>query len=74
MSKTEKHQKDSRRGEITYRINSHTCQRRSEGSNKPYVHQDLETPKTLNRIMFESLLCRFSSVQSLSRVQLFATP
>ena len=45
-----------------------------EGSNTPYVHQDLETPERLNRTMSENLLCRFSSVQSLSRVRLFATP
>ena len=30
----EKPQKDSRRGEIAFRIKPHTCQRRSEGSNK----------------------------------------
>ena len=30
----EKHQKDSSRGEITFRIKAHTCQRCSEGSNK----------------------------------------
>ena len=30
--------------DLTFRIKPHTCQRHSEGSNKPCVHQDPETP------------------------------
>ena len=42
----EKPQQDSRRGEITFRIKHHICQRNSEDSNKPCVHQEPETPRT----------------------------
>ena len=34
-------------GEVTFRIKPHTCQRCLEGSNKPCVHQDPETPQGL---------------------------
>ena len=44
-----KPQKDSRRGEITFRIKLHTYQRHSEGSNKPCVHQDPKTPQRLSQ-------------------------
>ena len=44
-----KPQKDSRRGKITFRIKPYTCQRHFEGSNKPCVHQDPETPQTLSQ-------------------------
>ena len=42
----EKTQQDGRRGEIAFRIKPHTCQRHSEGSNKPSAHQDPGTPQT----------------------------
>ena len=45
----EKPQKDGRRGEITFRIKPHTRQRCSEGSNKPCMHQDPDTPKRLSQ-------------------------
>ena len=32
-----------------FRIKPHTCQRCSEGSNKPCAHQDLETPQRLRQ-------------------------
>ena len=32
-----------------FRIKPHTCQRHSEGSNKPCVHQDPETPQRLRQ-------------------------
>ena len=37
----EKPQKDGRRGEITFRIKRHTCQRRSESSNRTLCAPDL---------------------------------
>ena len=37
------------RGEITFRIKSLTCQRRSEGSNKPCAYQDPEIPQRLRQ-------------------------
>ena len=40
----EKPQQDGRRGGVTFRIKPRTNQRRSEGSNKPCMHQDPETP------------------------------
>ena len=40
----EKPQKDGRRAEIAFRIKPRTQQRCSEGSNKPWVHQDQKTP------------------------------
>ena len=43
----EKPQKDSRRGKFTFRIKPHSCQRCSEGSHKPCMHQDPETPQRL---------------------------
>ena len=43
----EKSQQDGSRGEIMFRLESHTCHRCSEGWNKPYVHQDSETPQRL---------------------------
>ena len=42
----EKPQQDSRRGEITFRIKHNTCQRHSDGSNKPCAQQEPETPQT----------------------------
>ena len=42
-------QQDGRRGKITFRIKPHTCQRCSEGSNKPWVHQNPETPQRLRQ-------------------------
>ena len=45
----EKPQQDDRRGETAFRIKPHTCQRCSEGSNKPCVHQDPETPQRLRQ-------------------------
>ena len=45
----EKAQKDCWRGKITFRIKPYTRQRRSEGSNKPCVHQDPETPQRLSQ-------------------------
>ena len=43
----EKPQQDGRRGEFVFKIKSHSLQRCSEGSNKPWVHQD---PGTLQRL------------------------
>ena len=45
----EKPQQDCRKGKITFRIKPHTCQRHSEGSNKPCVHQNPETPQRLRQ-------------------------
>ena len=45
----EEPQQDSRRGEIAFRIKLHPHQRRSEGSSKPCVHQDPETPQRLRQ-------------------------
>ena len=45
----EKPQEDGRRDEIRFRIKPHTRQRHSEGSNKPCVHQDPETPQRLSQ-------------------------
>ena len=45
----EKPQQDGRRGEITFRIKPLTCQRCSEGWNKPCAHQDPETPQRLRQ-------------------------
>ena len=45
----EKPQQDGRRGEIAFRIESHTHQGYSEGSNKSWVHQDPETPQRLRQ-------------------------
>ena len=45
----EKPQKDSRRGEITFRIKPHTHQRHSKGSIKPCAHQDPEFPQRLSQ-------------------------
>ena len=44
--RAEKSQQDSRRGKIVFRNKPHT---RSEGSNKPCAHQDLETPQRLRQ-------------------------
>ena len=56
----EKPQQGGRRGEFTFRIKPHSCQRRSEGSNKSYAHQDLGTPQRL-RTVSERLLWRHGS-------------
>ena len=45
----EKPQQDGKRGKIAFRIKPHTCQRRSEVSNKPSAHQDPETPQRLRQ-------------------------
>ena len=45
----EKPQQDSRRGKFTFRIKPHSHQRRSKGSNKPWTHQDPETPRRLSQ-------------------------
>ena len=45
----EKPQQDGRMGKISFRIKPHTRQRLSEGSNKPYVHQDPETSQRLRQ-------------------------
>ena len=45
----EKTQQDGRRGKITFRIKPQTHQRCSEGSNKPCVHQDPQTPQRLSQ-------------------------
>ena len=44
-----KPQQDGRRGDTTFRIIPHICQRCSEGSNKPCVNQDQETPQRLSQ-------------------------
>ena len=41
----EKPQQDGGRGKLRFRIKPHTCQRLSEGSNRPRAHQDPETPR-----------------------------
>ena len=43
---------DGRREEITFRIKPHNRQRCSEGSNKPCVQQDPETPQRLSQHCF----------------------
>ena len=63
-----KPQKDGRKGEITFRIKSHTPQCCSEGSNKPYAYQDPETPQRL-RTVFECLLWRYRSAVACRRGQ-----
>ena len=45
----EKPPQNDRRGKITFRIKPLTCQRHSEGSNIPCVHQDPETPQRLRQ-------------------------
>ena len=45
--RVEEPQQDSRRGEFAFRIKPHSRQRCLEGSNKPCVHQDPETPQRL---------------------------
>ena len=55
-------QQDGRRGEIEFRIKPLTCQRCSEGSNKPCVHQDPETSQTLRQLCL-SVSCRGSGQQ-----------
>ena len=42
-------QQDGMRGKIAFRIKPHTFQRCSEGSNKPCVHQDPESPQRLRQ-------------------------
>ena len=44
----EKPQQDGSRGKIMFRIKPNTHQRHSEGSNKPWGHQDPETPQIVN--------------------------
>ena len=44
-----KPQQDGRRGKIAFRIKPHSCQRLSEGWNKPCAHQDPETPQRLRQ-------------------------
>ena len=45
----EKPQQDGKRGKIAFRTKPHSCQRCSEGSNKPCAHQDPETPQRLRQ-------------------------
>ena len=45
----EKPQQDGSRGKITFRIKPHTCQIRSNGSNKPHAHQGPKTPQRLSQ-------------------------
>ena len=40
-----------------FRIKPHTRQRRSEGSDKPCVHQDPETPQRLSQNCVLSVSC-----------------
>ena len=47
--KAEKPQQNGRRDKIAFRIKPHTCQRCSEGSNKPCEHQDPGTPQRLRQ-------------------------
>ena len=47
--RSEKLQQDGRRGECMFRIKPHSHQRHSEGSNKPWAHQDAETPQRLKQ-------------------------
>ena len=54
----EKPQKDSRRGKIMFRIEPHTCQRCSEASKRPCVHQDPETPPEAETELCLSISCR----------------
>ena len=66
----EKPQKDRRNGKIMFRIKPHTRQRCLEGSNKPCVHQDPETPQRLSQTylsVFECLLLRYGSPVVCSR-------
>ena len=45
----EEPQQGGRRGKIMFRIKPHTCQRHSEGSSIPCVHEDLDTPQRLRQ-------------------------
>ena len=45
----EKPQQDGRKGKITFRLKPHSCQRHSEGSNKPSVRQDSEIQQRLSQ-------------------------
>ena len=47
--RSEKPQQDGRKGKFTFRIKPHSLQRCSEGSKKPSVHQDPETPQRLRQ-------------------------
>ena len=52
-TKTKKRpQQDGRRGKVAFRIKSHTCQKFSEGSNKPRAHQHPETPQRLTQCVW----------------------
>ena len=51
----EKPQQDGRRAEITFIIKSHTCQRRSEGSNKTLCAPGCRHPRDGARPSFECL-------------------
>ena len=35
---------------MVFRMKAHTCQRPSEGSNKPCAHQDPEIPETVSEL------------------------
>ena len=52
---------DGRRGEFTFRFNSCSCQRCSEGSHTACVHQEPGPPQSLRQNLFEYLLWRCSS-------------
>ena len=58
----EKPQQDGRRGEFALRIKPHTCQRLSEGSNKPCVHQDPVIPQRLRQNCVWVSLWRYGSM------------
>ena len=59
----ERLQQDGRRGEITFRIKPLTHQRCSEGSNKPYVHQDAGTPTETEPELCLSVSCEGAGQQ-----------
>ena len=46
-----KPQQDGRRGKVAFGIKPHTCQRRSEGSNKTLSRQDPGTPQKLSQTL-----------------------
>ena len=56
-----KPQNEGRRGEFSFRIKRHSCQRHLEGSNKSCVHQDPGTPQRLRQNCVECLLWRYGS-------------
>ena len=59
----EKPQKEGRRGKFIFRIKPHIHQQCSEGSNKPCVHQDPETPTETETELCLSVSCGGSGQQ-----------